>query len=746
MTKSTYLKYNFNGGELSPLLDARVDYPKYGTGAKEMTNFVPTVYGPMTKRPGTRFVDSITSDTAPVLLPFEFNEEQSYVMALVDQRMDFYTRDGRLVDETLTPVSVVTPYAGEDVQLVRMAQTADIAYFTHPSYPPYKLSRTAIDAFTFEEVLFIDGPFDDANITDEEFSVVGTTTAGGTVTITDLSASGRFDDGDLGRYIKFEYIPSTQFDTWEPESHDFNGSDIKYNTGDNLTYLSNVYEVTAADTGVTLPSRTGRRSPLHETGSASDGNLILTYVGDSFGYAQVETIVNSDEVTAIVIKDLPIGISDTTDWAMGSYSPKSGYPSNCVFHQQRLVYGGTIQRPQTVFGSEINLFENFKSGTDDDNSYQFTLAATKQNRIVWMVSNEFLQVGTLGSEFSIASTGGTITPTDVNASQISTYGGSQESNAIVTNGFTLFVQAGGNKIRELRFDDNTKRSYARDLNKVAEHLSQNGRIIRTTYQAEPYQVIWVVIGEKLFALTYEVDEDVYAWHEHFIGGEVASVSSIPTNYLDRVWITVKRENENGEYWSIEFIERFYTGDQPIEDMFFVDSGLTYEGPATTTLTGLDHLEGITVSVLNNGSVEPKKVVVDGAIEVDYPTTKCHVGLELKSIWQSMRLEGGSQEGVAQGKSKHIKNIILRLINTGAGLLYGRGGLDNGVPVSVAGGLFPVRTTTDDMDEPPPLVSGDTQLEAFEGGWSKEMMVRLEHNQPTACTVVAWVSQVETNER
>ena len=44
------------------------------------------------------------------------------------------------------------------------------------------------------------------------------------------------------------------------------------------------------------------------------------------------------------------------------------------------------------------------------------------------------------------------------------------------------------------------------------------------------------------------------------------------------------------------------------DFKFVDSHLTYSGSATTTLSGLSHLEGQTVSVLADGSTHPDRVV------------------------------------------------------------------------------------------------------------------------------------------
>lgn len=143
--RSTSMKFNFNGGELSPFLDGRIDFPKYLTGCKEMTNFLPTVYGPMTKRPGTRFVEDLDGEAQ--LFPFEFSESQAYIFAFQDYEVKVYTDDGRLVDDG-APVKFDSPYSIEQAKYVKFAQTGDVVYFTHPVAGMFKVSRTSATTFT----------------------------------------------------------------------------------------------------------------------------------------------------------------------------------------------------------------------------------------------------------------------------------------------------------------------------------------------------------------------------------------------------------------------------------------------------------------------------------------------------------------------------------------------------------------------------------------------------------------------
>lgn len=51
----------FNAGEITPLIDARVDIDKYQSGCRIMENMLPRIYGPAERRPGFKFVADITS-------------------------------------------------------------------------------------------------------------------------------------------------------------------------------------------------------------------------------------------------------------------------------------------------------------------------------------------------------------------------------------------------------------------------------------------------------------------------------------------------------------------------------------------------------------------------------------------------------------------------------------------------------------------------------------------------------------
>jgi hypothetical protein len=93
---------NLSKGELAPELQARIDTAQYEAGAKRLRNFIIQRYGGASFRPGFRFVGEVEDvATTPRYLPFQYNIEQSYIMALEDQQMRFLTGGGFVLEEDL---------------------------------------------------------------------------------------------------------------------------------------------------------------------------------------------------------------------------------------------------------------------------------------------------------------------------------------------------------------------------------------------------------------------------------------------------------------------------------------------------------------------------------------------------------------------------------------------------------------------------------------------------------------------
>lgn len=93
---------NFTKGEIAPELQARIDTSQYGAAAKKIRNFIIQRYGGLSFRPGFRLVGEVDSfDETIRYIPFQFNIEQAYVIALGNERMRLLAQGGMITEENL---------------------------------------------------------------------------------------------------------------------------------------------------------------------------------------------------------------------------------------------------------------------------------------------------------------------------------------------------------------------------------------------------------------------------------------------------------------------------------------------------------------------------------------------------------------------------------------------------------------------------------------------------------------------
>lgn len=165
------------------------------------------------------------------------------------------------------------------------------------------------------------------------------------------------------------------------------------------------------------------------------------------------------------------------------------------------------------------------------------------------------------------------------------------------------------------------------------------------------------------------------------------------------------------------------------------SGGTFSSKAalSTTISGLEHLEGMTVSVLANGAVHPDRVVSGGEIELEAGYGTIHIGLPYVSRMKTMRIEAGADDGTAQGKTKRIDHVVVRFIDTLGGF-YG--------PSFDQMDEFQFRSGSDLMDAAPPMFSGDKEV-SWNSGYETDGQLCIEQRQPLPMTIAALMPRMET---
>lgn len=450
----------------------------------------------------------------------------------------------------------------------------------------------------------------------------------------------------------------------------------------------------------------------------------------------VRTLTRTDH-NAWTFSTLTINENDTP-----TLTSANNYPSVVSFFEQRLVFGATNNNPQTLWFSKNGDYDNFHTGSADDDALIYTIASNQVNAIRFISATRVLTIGTSGGEYVLTSTNdGPITPTTTLIRKYSNYGTSQIEPVQVAD-VTLFVQRGSRKVREFKFvgDVNTGGYSAPDMTILAEHITSGG-IVELAFQQEPDSVVWATRADgTLLGMTYRREEEVVAWHRHVIGGEfdggqavVESIATLPTDTgEDELFMIVKRTINSVTKRYVEKLKLFDFGADTTA-AFFVDSGLSYSGSATESLSALYHLEGEDLKVLANGASHPDKTVSNGGISLDFSATTAAVGYGYTSNMQTLRIDSGSVDGTSQGKPKRIHGITVRLYET-VGIQIGN---DSGEVDRI-----PFRDSSMSMDQAVPLFTGDKDIE-FEGGFEDDDRVYIKQEQPLPLTVLAFFPRMNT---
>ena len=438
------------------------------------------------------------------------------------------------------------------------------------------------------------------------------------------------------------------------------------------------------------------------------------------------------------------------EYQLGAFAPDPGFPSCVAFFERRLVFANTKSNPQTLYFSVAGDYTNFTAGVADDSALTYTIGSNQVNVIRYLTSSRVLLVGTSGGEFAVraGSVDAPITPLNTQIKQQAKYG-SADIQPLVIGATALFVQREQRKVRELVYSFDVAAYVAPDMTLLADHITESG-VKEMAYQQEPSSVAWCVLENgKIAAMTYRREEDVVAWHEHIVGGTytgggvtydygfVESIAIISSGQRseEEVYIAVRRTIDGSNVTHVERLKPIEFGND-VTDAFYVDSGLTYDSTPATTISGLDHLEGETVSILADGAAHPDRVVSSGSITLQRSASKVHIGLPYESILQTMRIEAGGTEGTAQAKTKRIYDIDIRVLNSvGAKIGPSESNLD----------IIPFRDTGMSMDQPVPLYTGDKFIE-FPGGYDNEGFVVVKQDQPLPLTILSIYPRLQTFDR
>jgi hypothetical protein len=725
---------NFTAGELSPRLDGRNDLAKYPAGCKTLENMVVFPHGAAARRPGTQFISEVkTSANKTRLIPFEFSTVQTYVLEFGNQYMRVY-KDKAQVLSGGSAFEISTPYLTAELFDIKFAQSADVMYLTHPSHSTRKLSRTGHTSWTLTEVDFTNGPFLDTNISTTTLTPSGTT---GSVTITasantfvstDVNRLVRIGDG-IAKITNFNSATSVTATT----STDFanTNASTNFSLGAFSTTTGFPSCVTFFEQRLVFAATVNNPQTIYFSKSGDYENMDANIGGTIKDDDAIVYTIASNQVNAIRF------LSPTRTLIIGTAGGEFA------------VYGGGDNDAITPTNIIIKRQSNFGAANVDAVPVgNATLFLQRARRKIRELAYNFDVDGYIAPDM-------TILAEHVTEGGVTQMAYQDEPLAI------LYVVRGDGELVAL--------TYQRDQQVTAWHRHIFGGVFGTgkavcesvavipTDDTE-YQV-YVIVKRTINGSTKryievlntfdftETDNTTFNFLDSQLNydGVSTTLNGNISNSVTTIALTdassfssagkIKINNEIISYAgkSTNNLTGCTRGVNSTTAVAHT-SGATVD-QVLETVTGLSHLEGQTVSILADGATHPTKVVSSGSISLDRASKKVKVGLSYTSILQTMRINAGSQNGTAQGKTKRIYEVTARLFES-VGIEVGPD-LNNMERV-------PFRTSSDPMDQGIPPFTGDKEVE-FRGNFETDGFIFVRQTQPLPLTVLSLYPRLVTND-
>jgi hypothetical protein len=257
----------------------------------------------------------------------------------------------------------------------------------------------------------------------------------------------------------------------------------------------------------------------------------LDAINPYYNFFRITDYIDTNAVRAQAISPIvPADIRSDYRWSLGAFGERPGYPRTLSIHEERLVYGGTKEKPNTVWASRVNDWRNFLEGDLDVSPYTFTVKADSFDAIRWIRSARQLMVGTEASESTISAPDESrpISPTNVEV-RTHTYYGSGPLQALVTADLVFFVQGQRRRVRSTQYDFGTDQYLSSEMSILASHITAPG-IKEMSFHRAPWSMIFfVLINGRAVTFTYERDNRVQGWATMELGGGGIIVSGA-SNY------------------------------------------------------------------------------------------------------------------------------------------------------------------------------------------------------------------------
>ena len=687
--------------------------------------------------------------------------------------------DSVTLQQAAGDMEIPTPWAAANLQYVRGEQSGDVIFVACDGIAPKRIERQGASSprsWSVVDYAPDDGPFlslntgpvrlkvsaltGDVTLTAEKpffkstnaGSLFRLTSAGQQVTKR-IQAQNTFSDS-----IRVTGIGTGRVFSIELEGPTFTGTTVvtlqrSVGTPGDWTDVTSYTAVQTVNYSDTLDNQIIYYRIGVKTGdytAADDLTATLTFsAGSITGVVRANEYVSSTEMSASVLTDLGKADEYTSDWYEGAWSPRRGYPSAVCLFDGRLFWAGK----DSIWGSASDLFDDFNDLDEgDQRTIKKSLGSGPVDSINWLMPLLHLIIGAPGAAIvaKASSFDEPLTQTKFGLKPVSN-SGTAMLPAVRIDSSGICVSRSTSRVTELSYDGGSYTYVPNDLTAVIPEIGLPGGFIRVAVQRHPdTRVHFVRADGTACILLFDKIESVTCWVTASTDGLIEDVVVLPgddTPEEDRVYYLVKRTINGAtkrylERWALESQAQGYA------DNRIGDSGVRWTGSSTTTITGLDHLEGKAVVVWQDGVCPtvsatddtPKTYTVSGgSITLDTAATAVYAGLPYDADWMTAKLAVASQAGAPLTQRKIAKSLAVVLADTHArGLKYGQD-FDHlsGLP----------RVEGEKVVDPDYIWrSYDKPSFPIDGTWDSDARICLRASAPRPCTVLGLVMGIEGHDK
>jgi hypothetical protein len=697
MAKIDYIQNSFCGGEFGPSLFGRTDIAQYRNACAIVENFLCRPYGSLISTPGTKYIaetklSALGTNSTVRLIKFVFSRTDAYIIEFGEHYFRFYTNQAVVVTSGTTPYEVAHTYDEDELNDVQFAQINDVICLVHPDHKPAKLTRFASNNWTLTDFAFLGGPFLDDNTTATTISY-SDPTAGNPTTLTSSTEIFTLSSGSTRGHVNTYWKIGTTL-TSSTTGLDVQGY-VKITAVTNTTSAGGLV-IKQLSVGPTAEWAEGAWSDIRGWPSCvtfHDGRLFFartTYEPQKMWGSQ-----------PFVYDEFSIEGSYDDDALNLRLASNEGNDIKWLASGSVLVAG--------TFGGEFTI-----SGGDTGGALTPTTVTAKQQTswgsesiIPRKIGNFFYYIQRFGKKLrelfyfwdldTYKSVDKTIFSPHITGDGIIAMDYQQNPETIL-----WCVTTGGTIATLTREVDQEVQAWSRQ---ITDGIFESIAIIPST--DETYDEVWVVVNRTIEGVIHRYIEvfqnmelpdrqDLCFYVHSGLTYSAYDFTSTPTSTTltlsatagsinltasnarfaaDDVGQRIRAIDADGVTLGEAEITAYSSSTIVIGTVKKTFTTTTYAagkwGLSVSEISGLDHLEAETITVLADGGTDkPDMVVSNGTITLSYDYFVVTAGLPYTSTLKTLPIEGGSQRGTAQGKIQKINCVALKVNRSHRGFYIG----------------------------------------------------------------------------